>query len=466
MEITKSVGVTKTEKLLSQLCDKTFLKLWSYSNPFKSDRKELCDLIAVFENHVFLFFDRSSPRFDTHNGNIHVAWTRWERDVIRRQISTARGATRYLLNHPNQIFLGQSGEIALPIPIPSQNIRIHRIIIAHGAKEACEHSSNNNVYGSLAISYSDPDPDPDPKDFMIDLERENPVHVFDSHNLEIIFNELDTFHDFKNYITAKEEAIKRYKCILYCGEEDLLAHYFQNFDESNRGRYYIGTRDEKAEALFIEEGIWREFIESSSYKQKKEASDVFSFWDKIIQDTSDCALNGSARGNCNIFHGPTAIHEMAKEPRFMRSQLSKYMINAIESFPKNISGTYRQLTLMRSLSEEKAYVFLQVSDPNIGDYDSDYRPKRQELLEDACGVAKNKFPYLKKVVGIAIDAPKFSQRNSVDLLLMDCEDWPDERRIHFEQANSRRGIFESNSLRETVIRISDLPVKMIEDHQQ
>ena len=63
-KIHKSEGITPTEKLLSQLCENTFLKFWSYPNPYKNDRKELCDLIAVFDDHVFVFFDRESRKFD------------------------------------------------------------------------------------------------------------------------------------------------------------------------------------------------------------------------------------------------------------------------------------------------------------------------------------------------------------------------------------------------------------------
>ena len=45
--VKKSRGVTQTEAYLSELCDRTFLKLWSYANPFKAPGDELCDLIAV-----------------------------------------------------------------------------------------------------------------------------------------------------------------------------------------------------------------------------------------------------------------------------------------------------------------------------------------------------------------------------------------------------------------------------------
>lgn len=53
-KINKSEGLTPTEKSLFELCESTFLKLWTYANPYKEDRKELCDLLAVFEDDVFL----------------------------------------------------------------------------------------------------------------------------------------------------------------------------------------------------------------------------------------------------------------------------------------------------------------------------------------------------------------------------------------------------------------------------
>jgi hypothetical protein len=65
MAIQKSSGQTQTERYLS-------LGLWSYANPFKADGKELCDLIAVFENHVFLFFDRESRKFDRVDADVQL----------------------------------------------------------------------------------------------------------------------------------------------------------------------------------------------------------------------------------------------------------------------------------------------------------------------------------------------------------------------------------------------------------
>jgi hypothetical protein len=56
--------------------------------------KELCDVLAVFENHVFLFFDRESRRFDAVEKDMHLTWDRWKREAIEKQIKTAAGAKR------------------------------------------------------------------------------------------------------------------------------------------------------------------------------------------------------------------------------------------------------------------------------------------------------------------------------------------------------------------------------------
>lgn len=71
------------------------------------------------------------------------------------------------------------------------------------------------------------------------------------------------------------------------------------------------------------------------------------------------------------------------------------------------------------------------------------------LLEIACGAAKNKFPNLVKVIGIGIDAPKFSGSTvAEDFILMPCETWPDETRIRYEDLNKELKFFATSSLRQ------------------
>ena len=441
MAIIKSLGTTRTERLLAELCDKSFLRMWSYPNPFKEDGKELCDLLAVFENHAFIFFDRENRQIDNPDKDPMVAWGRWKRDTIDAQTKTAKGAERYLRSG-RPIFLDAAHTVAFPLNIDRKTMIVHKIIVAHGAKEACERASEDNVAGSLGIIYGDGAPPPFP--FFVDLDRRDPIHVLDSHNLEIVFDELDTFFDFTTYLDAKVDAIRRFDMLAYCGEEDLLAHYFLNFDDE-KNRHFIGTKDKDVNGLMIGEGEWRDFCQLEPYKRKKEADKVSRLWDDVIQRTCSNALNGTLMGDAKLLQGKSAIYEMAKEPRFFRRELSDRMIHSIRNFPETPDSIMRNLSFMPSFYPGKGYVFLQLKVDNVTDYENGYRPKRRAMLEIACGAAKNRFPEMHMIIGIAIDAPKFSKRNSEDFLLMECADWPEDRKAHYERANEGFGFFQAKS---------------------
>ena len=118
----------------------------------------------------------------------------------------------------------------------------------------------------------------------------------------------------------------------------------------------------------------------------------------------------------------------------------------------------RNLSFMPSFYEGKGYVFLQLKVDGITDYENDYRPKRQAMLEIACGAARNKFEHLNTVVGIAIDAPKFTNRNSEDFILMDCSQWPDHLREHYERANEGLDFFRSDRLAIQRKTVSEFPI--------
>lgn len=430
LKIVKSEGVTPSERLLANLCDQSFLKLWSYPNPFKEDKDELCDLLAVFENHVFIFFVRENMAFSKEGNDPLINWNRWKKKTIDSQTRTAHGAERYIRSG-RDIFLDKDLTIPFPFDIDRNEMVMHKIIVAHGAKEACENFSDKNVYGSIGVFYGPREAEL-PFPFMINIDKVNPVHVFDSHNLPIVFSELDTFYDFTSYLDAKVDAIKTYDILSYCGEEDLLAHYFLNFDKS-RNKHFIGTSEKGINALMIGEGEWKNFIELKIYKSKKLADKISYHWDKLIQRTCQNTLDGTIGGSSPL-RGRSAIHEMAKEPRFHRRALSEGMMQSIRNFPETQQRIMRSLSFMPSFYEDKGYVFLQLKVDGITDYEKESRPK-QALLEIACGAAKNKFNHLKTIVGIAIDAPKYAETNSEDFILLDCNDWPDEEREHYKKAN-------------------------------
>jgi len=85
----------------------TFLKLWSDPNPYKDDGHEFCELLAVFDNHVFIFFDRQNALPEIPDKDPQVLWDRWKRNMIDRQVKAGHGAERYIRSG-RPIFLDQA----------------------------------------------------------------------------------------------------------------------------------------------------------------------------------------------------------------------------------------------------------------------------------------------------------------------------------------------------------------------
>lgn len=444
----KSSGVTATERLLAEFCERSFLKLWSYPNPYKDDGCELCDLLAVFGDTLFIFFDREKRLPAIHNKNPKVLWGRWTREVIDRQVRSAHGAERYIRSG-RPIFLDAKREKPFPIPFDKDKAVIHKIIVAHGAKDACELASAQNVYGSLAITYSDVGGEPIEEPFHVTIDRHRPVHVLDSHNMPIVLRELDTVSDFKAYLDEKVRAAATFGWLRYCGEEDLLGHYLMNYDATTK-RHVIGPKGKdnaKFNGVMIGEGGWHDFVQTDLYKNTKRENRISYFWDKIIQKTCQYSIDGKLSGNSDIALGESAIYEMVKEPRFVRRELSRRILDAVDRFPDK-REFMRQMTFLPSFEPNVGYVFLQLRVPEEFRAAPDFREKRRDILEIACGAAKNKFPNLVKVIGIGVEAPKFSSTVAEDFILMPCEDWPDERKTYYEDLNLEWNFFSTSEPRQ------------------
>lgn len=444
--ISKSSGVTDSERMLAEFCERTFLKLWSYSNPYKDDGHELCDLLVVFGDYVFIFFDRENQLPEVSDKDPQVLWDRWKRNVVDRQVKTSHGAERYIRSGRG-IFLDAKGTTPFPLAIELEKAVIHKIIVAHGAKEACEQASEQNVFGSLAITYCESGGGPT-QPFHVEIDKRNPVHVFDSHNLSIVLSELDTVSDFTDYLNEKLRAVAKFDSLVYCGEEDLLGHYLLNYDKAAK-RHIIGTKRDDVNSVMIGEGEWHDFIKTELYKNTKNEDRISYFWDELIQRTCQNALNGALGGNSDLLRGPNAIFEMVKEPRFIRRSLADKIRRTVVSFPDHRSKLTRQVTFLPSYRPDVGYVFFQLRVPDAIRREPDYLDKRRMLLEIACGATKNKFSYLTKVIGIGMDAPKFAgETNSEDFILLPCGTWTDEMRAHYEKQNQEWNFFGTAQLKQ------------------
>ncbi len=452
-KIQKSEGTTPTEKLLASLCERTFLKLWSYPNPYKEDGDEICDLLVVYGDHALVFFDREKELDYSSDKSPEIIWKRWVRTVIDDQVRTTKGAERYLKSE-RPIYLDSKCSTPFPLQISRTSLIVHKFIVAHGARDACKSDSDKNVSGSLAISYG-AQSSPVEFPYFIQLDKTDPVHVLDTENLPIVLDQLDTIFDFLSYIEEKERAINKYQGLLYCGEEDLLAHYLLNYDAETK-RHIIGSIDEEFDGIFISEGEWVDFINSDTYKKTKKANEASYLWDELLQITCQNAIDGTLTGNAKLVHGRSAIFEMAKEPRFSRRALSEDMIMVMDKFPKPTNvGIMRHVAFMFSFYPDKGYVFLQFYAPSFRS-EGDYRLQRTYILKIACGAAKIKFPAMQTIIGIGMDAPKYSEENEEDFILMDCSEWDDTTERQYSELNEDFQFFNTGKHSETERHVTEL----------
>jgi hypothetical protein len=95
---------------LAKLCKHSFLSLWSYPSVFrdqgrtdgKGDGKEICDLLVVFENHIFIFSDKDCAFKDT--GRLEVDWARWYKKAVLKSAEQVFGAERWMRKFPTNLF--------------------------------------------------------------------------------------------------------------------------------------------------------------------------------------------------------------------------------------------------------------------------------------------------------------------------------------------------------------------------
>lgn len=219
----KQTGATASERIAAQMCERSFLKLWSYPNVYRDqgrvghgDGKELCDILTVFGDDVLIFSDKSCsfPRDPIPTG---LAWRRWYKRAIHASIKQLLGAERWLREHSQRLFLDRACEVRFPIDLPpAERMRVHRIVVASGAAEPCRRFCGRDS-GSLVLSPEGPSPlDERPHDdgaeplpFVIGRLPDPFTHVLDEVTFPIVLGELDTVADFASYLRAKEKLIER-----------------------------------------------------------------------------------------------------------------------------------------------------------------------------------------------------------------------------------------------------------------
>src|SRR5436190_2709215 len=278
---TKSTGLTESERYLANLCERSFLSLWSYPNVYRQPGKELCDNLVVFRDHLIIFSDKSCEFPNT--GDVAQDWRRWFKRAVQQSADQVYGAERWLRTHPDRLFVDAKCSQPFPLILPRiQDARFHRVVVALKAGDRCRQFFENSGAGSLLLRsditgeahYTHP----------FTIGRVDPhrgyVHVFDDVTLNIALRELDTISDFTEYLTRKEAAIQSGKIVGAAGEENLLAHYLTELNEA--GEHDVVLPND-ADGVWFADGAWQSMAGGAQYAAKKSADRQSYARDELIE---------------------------------------------------------------------------------------------------------------------------------------------------------------------------------------
>ena len=182
--------------------------------------------------HIIIFSEKniSWPR-----GDIRLAWRRWAKRSLIGSARQARGAERWIREHPGRIFLDCQCGHQFPLEFAGESATIHCVVVARGAGWTCATYFRDDT-GSLRVRADisgEHHCSADALPFVVgDVDpRGSFVHVMDEGTLDIVLGELDTVLDFTDYLTKKAEFIRSGLLRTASGEQDLLAHYAIRLNE-------------------------------------------------------------------------------------------------------------------------------------------------------------------------------------------------------------------------------------------
>ena len=293
--VQKSSGTTPTERYLVRLCEKTFLRLWSYANLYRDQGggKELCDVLIVSAPHIIVFSDKSCTY--PESGDEVRDWARWFKRSIKKSAQQVYGAERWIRHNPDRIFLDPGCKNPFPIELPrSEEMRIHRVVVARGAGERCSAffggDSGSLVVRSDLVGDAHINALADPFGIFC-IGQVDPgkgfVHVFDDANLDILLSELDTVADFVAYLTRKEALFCSDKVVWATGEEDLLAYYLTHTNPDGEHDFVLQPDND----VFLFDHFYREMRENQQYIAKKSEDEISYLIDQLIEHASSSAAD-------------------------------------------------------------------------------------------------------------------------------------------------------------------------------
>jgi hypothetical protein len=448
-------GVTLSERYLAKLCQRSFLRLWSYPNLFrdqkagkngKGDGKELSDLIVICGDDIIIFSDKSCAYPNT--GKPDLDWCRWFRRSIEKSVNQVIGAEGWLRDAPERIYLDRACTQKLPITIPrGPQVRIHRIVVALNAGKRCKQELGGS--GSLMLMTQLVGKDNYTTRFAVGVvePKKRFVHVFDDVTLDIVLRELDTITDFVRYLSEKEKLLTS-RPVIATGEENLLALYLK---ETNKDRQHYFPVPDETSGILIPDGGWHTLQTLPQFLAKKLADRDSYLWDQIIEEVSRHALSGTLEnGGDNVSEVERALRFMVCEPRIARRIFSKAM-NQMRAMTGPGQANKRCMESIQWPSTGYIFMYCHWDGKN----EAEYRRRRLEHLHNYAIAYAHVHREYARVIGIASEAG--TDERSTDLIVLEGLIWTPEREAEVERMRAAMNWQNPDRIIRSVVETPEYP---------
>lgn len=437
MRFLKSGGLTASERVLSDLCERSFLKLWTYPNLYMKPGDELIDLMVLFDRDILLFSDKSGTFPDS--GNIQQDWSRFFRRAIAKSAHQCQRARGWLQKHSHKVFLDPKNETPIPLRIPKpEDQKIHMICVVTGGVDRLRTEIGQSGF------HIDPSVIDDVRPFYIGqvTRAKGTVHVFDPEAIELLTAELDTISDFVAYLDARRRLIENQGFRGARSESDILAYYL----------WHNRTFPSCLVPFKIEAGLWPKVEADTSFQAARELNVLSHFWDHLINNLTEHYLDETLEFGNEIDMGDfeKIARVMACETRFHRRILAEQILARADR-----ARTGKIATILPSTNPEIAYVLLIAPRAPTDNY-SEYRADRSQELKLRCAAAKTARPSVTHFVGIGLDA-RGVEGSSEDFILLDTSGWTADQIDESAELSERMGYFIQGTMQENSVQVDEYP---------
>ena len=392
-----SHGLTPSEKFVTSLCDRSFLKLWTHPNPIGKKGKELCDCLIVCGPNVVIISVKENEYKDTGDA---TGWQRWSKAAIEKSASQIWGAERWL-ESSNELIRHDGRIVTLP---PKKDRKYHRISVSFGGQ------------GHVPLKWGD--------------LGNGFVHICDEYSVGVVFGALDTITDFVDFLSASEDLVTMGTFPFFAGGgiEDLIGLYLSN------GRSFNLTHGSpgKPDMLILQDDLWKGFSKSDEYREMIHDLRNSYIWDKLIDYYADDLLNDGMfdMHSKKVTKNELALVTMALQPRGHRANLAESFIEFLENPELKIASRVVQG------HNNTACVFL------VGK-SSDREARSQELIL-RCLVVRGRVPDITTVVGIVTDRSGTSDIGySSGIAYLHMSEWSAENEEHVKGIQADLGYFQN-----------------------